>query len=71
MSIPILEMEASAYNKINQFIKANPSTTVTLVANFSSATTQRIKLDFWLTPTEKQSYDFILQLGDFIVNQPR
>ena len=51
MSIPILEMEASAYNKINQFIKANPSTTVTLVANFSSATTQRIKLDFWLTPT--------------------
>jgi hypothetical protein len=53
-----------------RFITANPETKVTISIDFTDhSQTHLVNLELWFSPTEKQSYEFLFEMQDFLAKQ--
>jgi len=55
--IPIVEIKPADYDMLEQFVKENNQTRIAISIDFTDSTqTHPINVEFWFSPTEKQSY---------------
>ena len=66
--IPIVELEPEDYDQIAEFVAAE-ETVVVSIDFYDHSQSHPINVEVWFSPTEPESYDFILDMQEFMSKQ--
>ena len=66
----MLEINSTDYDKLVTYLNSNNESKASLSIDFTDISqTHPVNVEMWFSPTEKESYEFLLEMREFLTGQ--